>query len=76
VVHGPLIATLLLDGLRRHSDRPVKNFNFKAIRPAFECSDQRHLRVNAQMLTDGQHCRLWAQDHEGWLTMQAQAELA
>jgi len=75
VVHGPLIATLLLDLLGQHTDKAIKRFTFKATRPTFECVDQRPLRVNAQMLSDGQHCRLWAQDHEGWLTMQADAEL-
>jgi 3-methylfumaryl-CoA hydratase len=75
VVHGPLIATLLVDLLRRHTDRPLKRFTFKAVRPTFECADQRLLQVNAQLHSDGQHCRLWAQDHEGWLTMQADAEL-
>lgn len=75
VIHGPLIATLLVDLLRRHTDKPLKRFTFKAVRPAFECADQRRLQVNAQMLSDGKRCRLWAQDHEGWLTMQADAEL-
>jgi hypothetical protein len=34
------------------------------------------MRLNAQMRIDGKHCRLWAQDHDDWLTMQADAELA
>ena len=76
VVHGPLIATLLLDLLRSHTDRAVKRFSFKAVRPIFECQDQRRMRLNAQMSIDGQRCRLWAQDHDDWLTMQADAELA
>jgi len=75
VVHGPLIATLLVDLVRRHSDRPMKRFEFKALRPTFECADQRHLRVSGQPDASGQHIRLWAQDHAGWLTMQASAEL-
>ena len=76
VVHGPLMATLLLDLLRSHTDRVVKRFSFKAVRPIFECQDQRRMRLNAQMRIDGKHCRLWAQDHDDWLTMQADAELA
>ncbi len=75
VVHGPLIATLLVDLVRRHSDRPMKRFEFKALRPTFECADQRHLRVSGQPDASGQHIRLWAQDYAGWLTMQASAEL-
>ena len=75
VVHGPLIATLLMDLLGQHTDRTVKRFSFKAVRPIFECADQRRMRVNAQMHSDGIRCRLWAQDHQDWLTMQADAEL-
>jgi len=75
IVHGPLIATWLVDLVRRHTDRPIRRFEFKALRPTFECADQRHVRVSGQLQADGQHVRLWAQDHEGWLTMQATAEL-
>jgi 3-methylfumaryl-CoA hydratase len=75
IVHGPLIATWLVDLVRRHTDRPIRRFEFKALRPTFECADQRHVRVSGQPQSDGQHVRLWAQDHEGWLTMQATAEL-
>lgn len=73
VVHGPLIATLLLDLVRRHTQRPIERFEFKALRPTFECADARPLQVNAQAV-DAQRLRLWAQDHEGWLTMQASAQ--
>jgi 3-methylfumaryl-CoA hydratase len=76
IVHGPLIATLLVDLVRRHTDRPIRSFEFKALRPTFECADQRHLRVCGQPQADGQQVRLWAQDHDGWLTMQATAQLA
>lgn len=76
IVHGPLIATWLVDLVRRHTDRPIRRFEFKALRPTFECADQRHVRVSGQLQADGQHVRLWAQDHEGWLTMQATAELS
>jgi 3-methylfumaryl-CoA hydratase len=70
VVHGPLIATLLLDLLRRHTDRAVRRFEFKAVRPTF---DGRPMRVSGR--PDGNRIALWAQDHEGWLTMQASAEI-
>ena len=75
IVHGPLIATLLLDLVRRHTDRPVRSFEFKALRPTFECADQRILRVCGEPDAHCSSIRLWAQDHEGWLTMQANAEL-
>jgi 3-methylfumaryl-CoA hydratase len=74
IVHGPLIATLLADLVRRHAPGAfMQSFDFKAVRPTF---DQHPLRVNAQPSADGRTVRLWAQDHEGWLTMQANAELA
>ena len=79
IVHGPLIATLMVDLVRKRTDRPIKRFEFKALRPTFECADQRTLRVNGQPEAgsngDGSHIRLWTQDHEGWLTMQGTAEL-
>jgi 3-methylfumaryl-CoA hydratase len=72
IVHGPLIATLLVDLVRRHApDTPVASFEFKALRPTF---DGRPMRVNA--LPSGKAIELWAQDHEGWLTMKGKAQLA
>ena len=75
IVHGPLIATCLVDVVRRHTTRPIRSFAFKALRPTFECSDQRIMRVCGETDANGTTVRLWAQDHEGWLTMQATAEL-
>ena len=71
VVHGPLIATLLLDLL--HRERPearVATFRFKAVRPTF---DLHAFKVCGRQ--EGAQVRLWAQDHEGWLTMDATATL-
>jgi len=74
IVHGPLIATLLVDLVRRHVPSAfIKAFDFKALRPTF---DQHPLRLNAQPSEDGKSVRVWAQDHEGWLTMQGQVTLA
>ena len=74
VVHGPLIATLLLDLLRRQMPGAVvASFHFKALRPTF---DGRALRVNGQLQADGHTVKLWAQDHLGRLTMDATAVLA
>ena len=73
IVHGPLIATLLLDLLRRsRPDAEVASFRFKAVRPTF---DLHPFKVNGQPDADGKTVRLWAQDHEGWLTMDATATL-
>jgi len=73
IVHGPLIATLLMDLVRRHApDRDVATFRFKAVRPTF---DLHPFRINGQLQDDGKTVKLWAQDHEGWLTMDAVATL-
>ena len=73
IVHGPLIATLLMDLLRRQlPNADVASFRFKAVRPTF---DLHPFRVNGELLADGKTVHLWAQDHEGWLTMDATATL-
>ncbi len=73
IVHGPLIATLLLDLLRRQRpDAVVKTFAFKALRPTFDLN-----AFNVCGRPDGPgRFALWAHDHEGSLTMQATAETA
>lgn len=71
VVHGPLIATLLLDLLRRNlPDATVKRFSFKVVRPTF---DIHPFTVCGK--AEGKTVSLWGRDHEGWLTMQASAEI-
>jgi len=73
IVHGPLIATLLMDLVRRNApDAEVATFRFKAVRPTFDLNP---FRVNGQLQDDGKTVKLWAQDHEGWLTMDAIATL-
>ncbi len=74
IVHGPLIATLLMDLLRRHApEARVASFKFKAVRPTFDI----HLfSVHGQPSSDGKTVHLWGRDHEGWLTMDATAALA
>jgi 3-methylfumaryl-CoA hydratase len=73
VVHGPLIATLLLDLLRREQpDAEVASFRFKAVRPTF---DLHPFQVQGTPAGDGRSVHLWATDHEGWLTMDATALL-
>lgn len=74
VVHGPLIATLLVD--LTHRERPdarLAAFQFKAVRPTF---DLHPFHLSGEPSPDGQTARLWASDHEGWLTMQAEATFA
>ena len=73
VVHGPLIATLLLDLLyRQRPAAQVERFEFKAIRPTF---DVNRFHVCGTPAADGRSVHLWAQDHDGWLTMDATATL-
>jgi 3-methylfumaryl-CoA hydratase len=73
VVHGPLIATLLMDLLRRHAPGArIAAFRFRAVRPTF---DTHPFSVHGQPSADGQQVHLWACDHEGWLTMDAVATL-
>jgi 3-methylfumaryl-CoA hydratase len=73
VVHGPLIATLLLDLLRREvPGADVATFRFRALRPTF---DLHPFAVCAAREADSSTVRLWGQDHEGWLTMDAVATL-
>jgi len=74
VVHGPFIATLLMDLLRREQpDAHVLEFSFKALRPSFA---KNTLNLRAQPSEDGKTVELWSHDHEGWLTMSARATLA
>src|SRR5436853_2679120 len=71
IVHGPLIATLLLDLLR--SERPdavVRRYEFRAVRPLFDINA---FDVCGEPSEDGKSVRLWARDHEGWLAMDATA---
>jgi 3-methylfumaryl-CoA hydratase len=73
IVHGPLIATLLVDLVRRHQpEAMVRQFHFKAVRPTF---DLHPFHVNARPTADPRIIDVWASDHEGWLTMQGQVHL-
>jgi 3-methylfumaryl-CoA hydratase len=73
IVHGPLIATLLLDLLRwQFPDARVAAFEFRAVRPLF---DLHPFTVCGAPLADGKTFHLWAKDHEGWLTMDATARI-
>jgi len=72
VVHGPLIATLLLDLLQREMPgADVARFQFKAIRPLFDLDSFSVCGVARDAMT----VQLWARDHEGSLAMDATAVL-
>ena len=73
IVHGPLIATLLVDLVRRElPDARIRAFSFKAASPLF---DIHPFTVCGKHGSDG-HLVLWARNHAGQLAMQARAELA
>ncbi len=71
IVHGPLIATLLLDLARRNLPQAsIRSFAFKAVRPLFDLNP-----FSVCGRRDGERIALWARDHEGALAMDATAEL-
>lgn len=71
VVHGPLIATLLLEHLhRQRADAVVERFEFRAVSPLF---DIQPFSVHGRV--EGNTAQLWALNEQGALAMTAQAEL-
>ena len=72
IVHGPLIATLLMDLVRRElPERQVAEFSFRAVSPVFDIDT---FSVNGKMTDDGR-VQLWAANARGELCMQAEATL-
>jgi 3-methylfumaryl-CoA hydratase len=78
IVHGPLIATLLVDLVRQSiAGCKLKSFEFRAIRPTFDINIfEVGAKPDLEKDPSGKTISIWAQDHEGWLTMQATAVLA
>jgi len=72
IVHGPLIATLLVDLLRRRRpNATLRRFAFTALRPTFDLH-----RFHVCGRDDGAATvQLWARDHENFLTMRAEARV-
>jgi 3-methylfumaryl-CoA hydratase len=74
VVHGPLLATLLMDlASRERPGMQPASFSFKAVRPL---TDLHPFRLCGRPSADGQSASLWAEDHEGFVTMQAEIQFA
>ncbi|ARP79369.1 acyl-CoA dehydrogenase [Bordetella genomosp. 8] len=72
IVHGPLIATLLVDLLHRElPDAKLRSFAFRAMRPCFA---DNALTVCGRPQGKGE-VGLWTKDHEGKLGMQATATI-
>jgi 3-methylfumaryl-CoA hydratase len=73
IVHGPLIATLLVDLLRRERpDARLAKFSFKAVSPLFDTAP---FSVCGRF-DDTKNATLWARGPQGQLAMQATATLA
>jgi 3-methylfumaryl-CoA hydratase len=71
VVHGPLIATLLVDLLRRNRpDVRLATYRFRALRPLFDTAD---FHTCGETDEAGHAARLWTRDAEGAVTMEADA---
>jgi 3-methylfumaryl-CoA hydratase len=75
IVHGPLIATLLVNLVRDCiPGATLSRFQFKAVRPTFDTGP---MTVNGRIDLDsdpsGKTIALWAADAQGFLTMQATA---
>jgi 3-methylfumaryl-CoA hydratase len=71
LVHGPLIATLLADVVRRNTETPMTAFRFRAVSPLFGGSP-----CVACGIPEGRRIRLWAEDGKGGVVMEGLAELA
>jgi 3-methylfumaryl-CoA hydratase len=74
IVHGPLIATLLVDLLQRNLPQSrIASFSFRAVGPLFDIEP---FTVCGSPDADGHTVRLWARNMRGELAMQAEALLA
>ena len=74
IVHGPLIATLLVDLVRRsRPDAAIARFGFRAVSPLFDVAP---FSVSGKPDDDGARVSLWAANAAGELAMDATAHLA
>lgn len=73
IVHGPLLATLLVELLRgQQPEAHLEKFSFRAQRPVF---DGQPFNACGRKASAGKS-DLWIRDHEGFLCMQASAEFS
>lgn len=68
IVHGPLIATLLMELYRQHDNRPLAKFSFRALSPTFDVAP---FVVAGKPVEGG--ALLWAAGDDGSLRMEATA---
>ena len=72
-MHGPLIATLLIELVRSHyPQRQIQSFDFRAVSPLFDTAS---FSVHARPEQDGKTIQCWATNPHGELAMQAVATL-
>ena len=73
VVHGPLLATLLVDlGRDRQSGRAIAAFSFRAVHPVFDVAP---FALCGRPDADGNALHLWVRGPAGELAMDATATL-
>ena len=73
VVHGPLLATLLLELLHEHQPQArLARFEFRAMRPTF---DTQPFYIGGASRASTREIDLWARDPQGALAMKAVATL-
>lgn len=73
VVHGPLLATLLLDLMRREKpDATVTDFKFRAVSTVFDTAP---FSVHGAATGEDGEYRLWARRADGALAMDATAKI-
>jgi 3-methylfumaryl-CoA hydratase len=70
IVHGPLLATLLMELVRLNAHRPVKGYRFRAVAPVFDVTPFRLVGMPA-----GDKVTLVAERSDGVTAMQAEATL-
>jgi len=73
LVHGPLIATLLLDLIRRNAGRELASVSYRAMRPLYDTAP---FEVCGAPSDDGEGCVVWALDPEGAVAQQVEGIFA
>jgi len=72
VVHGPLIATLLVDLLRRNRpDTILRQYRFRALKPLYDTAS---FHTCGRPDEAARSCNLWTQDADGAVTFEAVAD--
>jgi 3-methylfumaryl-CoA hydratase len=66
IVHGPLQATLLMELCRHNSQRPMKQFDYRALSPVFHTET---FTVNGNPSADGSSAEVWTANGQGITAM-------